>query len=61
VWPGAVLAAGEVVGTWRRDRGIVSVSVWGRLPRAAREAVEAEAASFPLPGLVRPIEVRWDR
>jgi hypothetical protein len=61
VWPGAVLAEGEVVGTWRRDRGIVSVSPWGRLPRAAREAIEAEAASFPLPGLVRPIEVRWDR
>jgi hypothetical protein len=25
-----------------------------------RDAVEAEAAAMPLPGIDRPIEVRWD-
>jgi hypothetical protein len=60
VWPGAVLVAGEVVGTWRRAGANVSVESWRRLSPVERQAVEAEAASLPLPGLPRAIRVRWD-
>ena len=60
VWPGAVLVEGEVVGTWRRAEATVSVQPWRRLSRAARDAVETEAASFPLPGIEGRIVVRWD-
>ena len=59
VWPGAVLAAGEVVGTWRRAGATVTVQAWIRLPRRTREAVEAEAASLPLPDLTAAPTVRW--
>jgi hypothetical protein len=60
VWPGAVLLDGEIRGTWRRAQDIVTVQAWGRLSRAAHDAVEAEAAGLPLPGLEGPITVRWD-
>ncbi|MGH2595052.1 MAG: DNA glycosylase AlkZ-like family protein [Actinomycetota bacterium] len=60
VWPGALLVQGEVVGTWRRNQGSVTIQTWRRLSRAAREAVEAEAKSLPLPGLEGKIVVRWD-
>jgi hypothetical protein len=60
VWPGALLVDGEIRGTWRRANHVVRVGAWGRLSRAAREAVEAEAATLPLPGLDRPIEVVWE-
>ena len=59
VWPGAVLVAGEVAGTWRRAGELVEVEAWRRLPRAARDAVAAEAASMPLPGVEGRIVVRW--
>ena len=59
VWPGAVLVEGEVVGTWRRAEATVTVQPWRRLSRAARDAVEAEAASLPLPGIQGRIVVRW--
>jgi hypothetical protein len=60
VWPGAVLVEGEVAGTWRRAGAVVTIQTWRRLPPAAREAVEAEAQSFPLPGVPGPIRVRWE-
>lgn len=60
VWPGAVLVAGELVGTWRRAQAKLSVEPWRRLTRAEREAVEAEAQSLPLPGVEGPVRVRWD-
>ena len=60
VWPGALLVDGEIVGTWRRGVGIVSIQHWRRLSRTEREAVEAEAASLPLPNLQGRIVVRWD-
>jgi hypothetical protein len=60
VWPGALLVQGEVVGTWRRSQGTVDVQTWRRLSRAARDGVEAEAASLPLPGLDGQIVVRWN-
>jgi DNA glycosylase AlkZ-like len=58
--PGGVLAGGELVGTWRRAQADVAIDAWRRLSRVERDAVEAEAASFPLPGVERRITVRWD-
>jgi hypothetical protein len=60
VWPGAVLVNGEIVGTWRRAVGTVTIETWCRLTRAAREVVAGEAASMPLPDLEGRIVVRWD-
>jgi hypothetical protein len=60
VWPGGVLVDGEIVGTWRRALGTVTIQAWRRLTRAAREAVEAEVASLPLPDLQGRVAVRWD-
>lgn len=60
VWPGAVVVEGEVVGVWRRSQEKVTIEPWRPLPRVARHAVEAEAASLPLPGLTKDISVRWD-
>ncbi|HEX6868728.1 MAG TPA: crosslink repair DNA glycosylase YcaQ family protein [Candidatus Limnocylindrales bacterium] len=60
VWPGAVLVGGEVVGTWRRAQATVSIDSWRAVSPGEREAVEAEAASLPLPGIEGAIVVRWD-
>jgi hypothetical protein len=60
VWPGALLVEGEIRGTWRRSQHSVRIDAWARLSRRLREAVEAEAASLPLPALDRRIEVVWD-
>lgn len=59
VWPGALLVAGEIVGTWRRDRADVAIEPWRSLTPAERAAIEAEAASLPLPGLAGGIRVHW--
>ena len=48
VWPGALLVAGELAGTWRRQQTAVSLEPWRRLTKAEREAVDAEIASLPL-------------
>lgn len=48
VWPGALLVADELAGTWRRQRTNVSLEPWRRLTRAEREAVDAEIASLPI-------------
>ena len=60
VWPGAVLVGGEVVGTWRRANAVVAIQSWRPLAASERQAVEAEAESFPLAGLSGQIVVRWD-
>jgi len=60
VWPGAVLVEGEVVGTWRRSSANVAIGPWRRLSSAERVAVEAEAASLPLPDVQGQIRVRWE-
>ncbi len=60
VWPGGVLVAGELVGTWRRSHADVSIDGWRRLSRGERAAVELEAESLPLPGVEGRIVVRWD-
>jgi hypothetical protein len=60
VWPGAVLVDGEVRGTWRRAHDVVTVDAWDDFTDGERDAVEAEAATLPLPGLDRPIVVNWE-
>ncbi len=60
VWPGALLVDGEVVGTWRRANAKLSIQPWRSLTPAERDAVEAEAASLPLPGVQGQIVVRWE-
>lgn len=60
VWPGALLVAGEVVGTWRRAQRTVTIQAWQRLSRTAREAVLAEAESLPLPDARERIVVHWN-
>jgi hypothetical protein len=59
VWPGAVLAGGELVGTWRRADTKITVQPWRRLSRSERDAVQAEAESLPLPGIRERIQVGW--
>ena len=60
VWPGALLVEGEIRGTWRRAQHTVRIDAWGRPPRVVRDAVDAEAAALPLPGLDRVIDVLWN-
>ena len=58
VWPGAILADGEIVGTWRRSKNVVTIDPWSPLSKRARNAISAEAASFPLPGEDGAVQVR---
>jgi hypothetical protein len=60
VWPGALLVAGKVVGTWRRAHRTVTIQTWQRLSRPARDAVLAEAESLPLPDNVGRVVVHWN-
>lgn len=60
VWPGALLLDGEIAGIWRRQGGIVTIETWQRLSSAHKAAVEAEAASLPLPDCDGPIATRWN-
>ena len=41
--PGAVVAAGEVVGAWRRRKGVVTVTPFGSLSAARRKEIVKEA------------------
>jgi hypothetical protein len=60
VWPGALLVDGTIAGTWRRAEAVVTIEPWRRLARAERDAVEAEVASLPLPGMgPRTATARW--
>jgi hypothetical protein len=59
VWPGALLVAGEIVGTWRRAQRTVTIQAWQPLSRAAKDAVLAEAESLPLPDPGGRIVVHW--
>lgn len=60
VWPGAVLVEGAIVGIWRRSGPVLTLQLWQRLSPTARNAVAAEAAALPLPGIDRQISVRWE-
>jgi hypothetical protein len=58
-WPGGLLVDGELAGTWRRAEATMTIQPWRRLSAGERDAVEAEAASLPLPGVQGRIAVRW--
>ena len=59
VWPGALLVGGEIVGTWRRRKHIVTATQWQRLSHRARKALEDEARSLPLPEAAEMV-VEWE-
>ncbi|HZT83861.1 MAG TPA: crosslink repair DNA glycosylase YcaQ family protein [Gaiellaceae bacterium] len=59
VWPGAILAAGEIVGTWRRAGAELGLRLWRKLSAAERDAVETETRSLPLAG-VGEIRISWN-
>jgi len=59
VWPGGLLVDGELAATWRRAGGRMTIHPWRDLSSAERDAVEAEAASLPLPGIRGRIAVTW--
>jgi hypothetical protein len=59
VWPGALLVDGDIVGTWRRAGATFTIDTWGRLTATERQAVEAEAASMPLPELRSGPRIVW--
>jgi hypothetical protein len=54
------MVAGELAGTWRRAADRMTIHPWRRLSRVERDAVEAEAATLPIPGLEGGIRVAWD-
>jgi hypothetical protein len=60
VWPGAMLVAGEIAGTWRRAGPNVIIRSWRRLTADDRVGVEAEASSLPLPDLRSAVRVTWE-
>jgi len=57
VWPGALMVNGEIVGTWRRQVGRVTVRAWRPLESDVGEAVEEEVSSMPIESARK--EVRW--
>ena len=59
VWPGALLVDGDIVGTWRRAKRVLTVQTWRRLTGSERDAVVAEAESLPLPDEGATV-VRWE-
>ena len=59
VWPGALLLAGEIVGTWRRAQATLSIDTWRRLTQDERDALEREAQSLPLPGVDGDLRIGW--
>jgi hypothetical protein len=60
VWPGGLLVAGELAGTWNRADTVITVQPWRPLSPAERDAATAEAESMPLPGARGRIVVRWE-
>ena len=57
VWPGALLVNGELVGTWRRQLGRVTVRAWRPLEPEVKEAVEEEVSWMPIESTKK--EIRW--
>ena len=57
VWPGALLVNGELVGTWRRQVGRVTVRAWRPLAPEVKETVEEEVSGMPIESATK--EVRW--
>ena len=59
VWPGAILADGEIVGTWRRANHTVTVDAWGTLAPDVRDRIIAEAEQLPIPENQGRMTVVW--
>src|SRR2546427_33005 len=59
VWPGALLVNGELVGTWRRQVGRVTVRAWRPLEPGVKDAVEEEVFRMPIASVTK--EVRWSK
>ncbi len=57
VWPGALLVYGEIVGTWRRQIGRVTIRAWRRISSEVKEVVETEVDAMPIESIKK--EVRW--
>src|SRR5947208_1460085 len=57
VWPGALLLNGELVGTWRRQVGRVTVRAWRPLEPEVKEAVEEEVSRMPIESATK--DIRW--
>jgi len=59
VWPGAILADGEIVGTWRRAKHKVTIQAWSDLDHELRERISAEAEALPIPENRGRMTVVW--
>ena len=59
VWPGAILAEGEIVGTWRRAKHTVTLHAWGKLAPVVRDQIIAEAVALPIPENHGQMTVLW--
>ena len=59
VWPGGLMVAGELAGSWRRSGRRMTIRAWRRISPAEREAVETEAARLPLPDPGAGVAVTW--
>ena len=59
VWPGALLVAGDIAGTWRRAGADLSVEPWRPLKPAERDAIVEEGEALPLPELAGRVRVRF--
>ena len=57
VWPGALMVNCELVGTWRRQVGRVTVRAWRPLGREVRDAVEEEVSGMPIESARK--EIHW--
>lgn len=59
-WPvsGAVLADGEIVGSWARQQRRVTIHPWSLFDASLRDAVEREAVGLPIQSSSRA-HVRW--
>lgn len=59
VWPGALFVRGELVGTWRRQLGRVTIRPWRKISSGDKEAVRKEVETMPIDSDSR--EVNWER
>ena len=55
-----VILDGEIVGTWRRAKRVLSIDTWKKLSPPARDAVVAEADTLPLPDPGEGMTVHWN-
>jgi len=58
VWPGALFIRGELVGTWRRQLGRVTIRAWRKVSSEDKEIVFGEVETMPIDSTRK--EVRWE-